>query len=395
MLTESIEDWTLRLTQIETNLRRYDTEIPFEDIPGKWSISTNPGYFLNELRKTKNQINPDTTGHIGLQFSRSRWKTAMFSNARHTRTEGERHAELLTRRPVKEGCNPASEPPFKKNEDRNGQTTDHRLRSRLGGKRSNKHIHRGGGIFVCSSLMLPNPNEKYRFVSTLQQLTTKCKPCQYGIRTLHAVMTALQGKTWFMVHRARCGRRIFQPAPLSSGQGIHSLPHTDWCVYIERTSARHIRLSSKFSTHHKQIVRHLSMAICYRVDGRVACTQQYVPTAPRKGPQSGKKIRSRVQKIEAETMSTICQIHRLRLHILSRRHQIRSRRCPQHPLTIDSKTSTTIPRLHRRVLTPIYATFLCHPTGNCTTHGTYSSSGPPRACKQSTKSKPCSQPHRS
>lgn len=97
MPQESIEAWSLRLETLITNLRKFDTEVPFEDVLGKWVTGTRPGHFLNELRKVKNQVNPDVPPLIRDQQSFDLWKNAMLSNARQTRRESERHQELMTR----------------------------------------------------------------------------------------------------------------------------------------------------------------------------------------------------------------------------------------------------------------------------------------------------------
>ena len=98
MPKESIERWELRLEKLEIDLRKYGTEIPFEDLLEKWATGTTPGFFLSELGKAKNQIHPDKPPLIHDRQSFELWKNAMTSNARQTRMEAERHQELIARR---------------------------------------------------------------------------------------------------------------------------------------------------------------------------------------------------------------------------------------------------------------------------------------------------------
>ena len=101
------------------------------------------------------------------------------------------------RLPVKTGCDPASEPPFKKNPTVRQLTIDfvRDLEARgLVSRCTAEEAH-----FVCNSLMLPKPNHKYRFVCTFQHLNANMVKDPYGMRTLDAVLTALEGKSWFSV----------------------------------------------------------------------------------------------------------------------------------------------------------------------------------------------------
>ena len=101
------------------------------------------------------------------------------------------------RLPVKEGSAPASEPPFKKNPTVRQLTIDfvRDLEARgLVSRCTAEEAH-----FVCNSLMLPKPNHKYRFVCTFQHLNANMVKDPYGMRTLDAVLTALEGKSWFSV----------------------------------------------------------------------------------------------------------------------------------------------------------------------------------------------------
>ena len=47
--------------------------------------------------------------------------------------------------------------------------------------------------------MLPKTSDKYRFVYTFSKLNHNLIKDPYGMRTLDAVLTALEGSTWFTV----------------------------------------------------------------------------------------------------------------------------------------------------------------------------------------------------
>ena len=53
--------------------------------------------------------------------------------------------------------------------------------------------------FVCNSLLLPKSKDKYRFVCTFTGLNAEMLKDPYGMRTLDAVLTALEGSKWFSV----------------------------------------------------------------------------------------------------------------------------------------------------------------------------------------------------
>ena len=101
------------------------------------------------------------------------------------------------RLPVKQGAQPASEPPFKKNPTVRQLTIDFVRDLEARGLVSRCTAEEA--VFVCNSLMLPKPNNKYRFVCTFQHLNSNMLKDPYGMRTLDAVMTALEGKSWFSV----------------------------------------------------------------------------------------------------------------------------------------------------------------------------------------------------
>ena len=82
------------------NLRKYGTEVPFEDILENWDTDARPGHFLNEPRETKNQVYPDVSPLIHDRHSFDMWKAAMLSNAQQTWREAERHQELIACAPT-------------------------------------------------------------------------------------------------------------------------------------------------------------------------------------------------------------------------------------------------------------------------------------------------------
>ena len=101
------------------------------------------------------------------------------------------------RLPVKPGYERHSEPPFKKNPKVRQLTIDFV-----------RDLQRRGLVsrctaeeqeFVCNSLLLPKSKDSYRFVCTFKGLNANMLRDPYGMRTLDAVMAALEGATWFSV----------------------------------------------------------------------------------------------------------------------------------------------------------------------------------------------------
>ena len=101
------------------------------------------------------------------------------------------------RLPVKPGCEPASEPPFKKNPKVRQLTIDFVRDMEKRGLVSRCTAEEA--VFVCNSLMLPKTKDKYRFVCTFSSLNANMVKDPYGMRTLDAVLTALEGSSWFSV----------------------------------------------------------------------------------------------------------------------------------------------------------------------------------------------------
>ena len=101
------------------------------------------------------------------------------------------------RLPVKADYKRSSEAPFKKNPKTRQLTIDfvRDMEKRgLVSRCTNEELE-----FVCNSLMLPKGNEKYRFVCTFSGLNANMVRDPYGMRTLDAVLTALEGRSWFSV----------------------------------------------------------------------------------------------------------------------------------------------------------------------------------------------------
>ena len=101
------------------------------------------------------------------------------------------------RLPVKPNHEPGSEPPFKKNPTVRQLTIDFVRDLQRRGLVSRCTPQEA--VFVCNSLMLPKPSGKYRFVCTFTKLNANLLKDPYGMRTTDAVLTALQGSTWFSV----------------------------------------------------------------------------------------------------------------------------------------------------------------------------------------------------
>ena len=101
------------------------------------------------------------------------------------------------RLPVKKGYTPAADAPFKKNPTVRQLTIDFVRDMQSRGLVSRCTPEEA--TFVCNSLMLPKPSGKYRFVCTFTKLNANMVKDPYGMRTLDAVMTAMEGSTWFSV----------------------------------------------------------------------------------------------------------------------------------------------------------------------------------------------------
>ena len=99
--------------------------------------------------------------------------------------------------PVKKDYKPAANAPFKKNPTVRQLTIDFVRDMQSRGLVSRCTPEEA--TFVCNSLMLPKPSGKYRFVCTFTQLNANMVKDPYGMRTLDAVMTAMEGSTWFSV----------------------------------------------------------------------------------------------------------------------------------------------------------------------------------------------------
>ena len=101
------------------------------------------------------------------------------------------------RLPVKKDFKPGADAPFKKNPTVRQLTIDFVRDMQQRGLVSRCTAEEA--TFVCNSLMLPKDSGKYRFVCTFTQLNANILKDPYGMRTLDAVMTAMEGSTWFSV----------------------------------------------------------------------------------------------------------------------------------------------------------------------------------------------------
>ena len=101
------------------------------------------------------------------------------------------------RLPVKAGYVRSSDPPFKKNPKTRQLTIDFVRDMEKRGLVSRCTAEEAE--FVCNSLMLPKGMDKYRFVCTFSGLNANMLRDPYGMRTLDAVLTALEGSSWFSV----------------------------------------------------------------------------------------------------------------------------------------------------------------------------------------------------
>lgn len=101
------------------------------------------------------------------------------------------------RLPVKADYERSSDVPFKKNPKTRQLTIDFvrdMERRGLVSRCTEEELE-----FVCNSLMLPKGGDKYRFVCTFTGLNANMIRDPYGMRTLDAVLTALEGRSWFSV----------------------------------------------------------------------------------------------------------------------------------------------------------------------------------------------------
>ena len=147
------------------------------------------------------------------------------------------HHIPYVRLPVKPGAQPASEPPFKKNPTVRQLTIDFVRDLERRGLASRCTAEEA--VFVCNSLMLPKPSGKYRFVCTFTQLNANMIKDPYGMRTLDAILTALEGSTWFTVLDVVDG---FFNLPLYPADRGYTAFHTPigvykWNVLPQGTSA--------------------------------------------------------------------------------------------------------------------------------------------------------------
>ena len=94
---ESIQAWAIRIERYEIDVKRYGTTIPFDDYLQKWSTGTNPGFFVNELRKAKNSVIPGMHPIIRDRNTFQDWKTSMLGNALQTKREQDTYRELVER----------------------------------------------------------------------------------------------------------------------------------------------------------------------------------------------------------------------------------------------------------------------------------------------------------
>ena len=118
------------------------------------------------------------------------------TSAANRQSEANAHIPYV-RLPVKQGHEPGSDPPFKKNPKVRQLTIDFVRDLEARGLVSRCTAEEA--VFVCNSLMLPKTNGKHRFVCTFSQLNANMAKDPYGMRTLDAVLTALEGSTWFSV----------------------------------------------------------------------------------------------------------------------------------------------------------------------------------------------------
>ena len=99
------------------------------------------------------------------------------------------------RLPVKRDHQPASQSPFKKNPKMRKLVMDFVYDLERKGLVS--RCTNGEAVFVCNPLTLPKGPERYRFVCTFKDLNKNMIKDPYGMRTLDAVMSSLEGNTWF------------------------------------------------------------------------------------------------------------------------------------------------------------------------------------------------------
>lgn len=119
---------------------------------------------------------------------------------------------------MKEGYTRSSDTPFKKNPKTRCLTIDfvEDLEKRgLSSRCTAEEME-----FVCNSLLLPKSKDKYRFVCTLTGLNANMLRDPYGMRTLDAVLTALEGSSWFSVLDVVDG---FFNLPLYPADRVHRL----------------------------------------------------------------------------------------------------------------------------------------------------------------------------
>ena len=120
------------------------------------------------------------------------------SNTSNVRRQSQAKAKIpYVRLPVKAGYQRQADAPFKKNPKVRQLTIDFVRDMEKRGLVSRCTAEEQE--FVCNSLLLPKTQDLYRFVCTFSGLNANMVKDPYGMRTLDAVLTALEGSTWFSV----------------------------------------------------------------------------------------------------------------------------------------------------------------------------------------------------
>ena len=223
------------------------------------------------------------------------------TSAANRQSEAREHVPYV-RLPVKPDHERGSDTPFKKNPKVRQLTIDF-VRD-LAARGLISRCTAEEAVFVCNSLMLPKPNGKHRFVCTFSQLNANMTKDPYGMRTLDAVLTALEGSTWFSVLDVVDG---FFNLPLYPADRGYTAFHTPIGVYKWNVLPQGTAASPQIFQ--RTMVLGVPVEKRYRLDGRHTGPQRYFRSAPTTlatSARGGAQVWSGLQQGEAQAVSTLC-----------------------------------------------------------------------------------------